>query len=216
MPIITLSTGSEDLNSFLHGYPIKGIAVIYGEPATGKTTMAFLAAITQIKNNKKVIYVDTEGSFSIERMQQLCPEINNYMQNLIKIHPTSFEEQSKILNTLPTKNIALIIIDTISFYYRINSKENLKETNEILIQQLDYLKQLSENNKIPIIIANQVYQSFNNTGTKIVAGDILKHRASLLIKLIKTPRTLFVEYPEKTPNQFLFEIKNEGIFKIGE
>src|SRR3989338_8123722 len=121
MARISLSTGSEDLNSFIHGYPIKGITALYGEPATGKTTAALLAAITQIKNNKKVIFIDTENSFSIARAKQICPEIESYIHNLIKIHPSDFKEQGQIINNLPLKNIALIIIDTIGFHYRIAS-----------------------------------------------------------------------------------------------
>ena len=136
------------------------------------------------------------------------------MQNLIKIHPADFVEQSKILNNLPTKNIALIVIDTMGFHYRVSSKINYKGATDLMIQQLDYLQNLSRQNKIPIIITNQVYQSFKTNETKIVAGDILRNRADLMIKLIKTPRTLTVEYPEKKDNKLLFEIRNEGIFKV--
>jgi DNA repair protein RadB len=223
MARISLSTGSEDLNDFIHGYPLKGITVIYGEPATGKTTMALLASISQIKNNKKVIYIDTENSFSIDRLKQLFPDVENYMNNLIKIHPTSFEEQNSLINRLPIKNISLIVIDTIGFYYRTEKKENYKETNETLINQVEKLKAIAEN-KIPIIITNQVYQSIDTKEIKIVGGDILKHRADLLIKLKRTPRILTVEYPIKEKNKdyeenietnkMYFEIKNEGIFKI--
>lgn len=214
MAIISLSTGSEDLNNFIHGYPMKGITTIYGEPATGKTTMALLAAITQIKNNKKVIFIDTENSFSITRVKQLFPDIEKYLHNLIKIHPTSFEEQDEIIKNLPRKNISLIIIDTICFFYRIAIKEDYQKANEILISQIEHLKIIAEN-KIPIIMTNQVYQGLDNQ-PKIVSGKILSNNSSLLIKLLRHPRTLIIDYLEKENNEMLFEIRNDGIFKVKE
>lgn len=212
MARISLSTGSEDLNSFIHGYPIKGITAIYGEPATGKTTMALLAAIEQIKNHKKVLFIDAENSFSIDRAKQLFPDVEKYLENLIKIHPANFSEQEKIIQNLPIKNISLIIIDTISFHYRIASKENQKTTNESLIKQIETLKKIGEDNNISIILTNQVYIGPDNQ-TKIVSGKILSKNSKLLIKLLRTPRTLVIEYPEIENNKLLFEIKNEGIIK---
>lgn len=211
MARISLSTGSEDLNNFLHGYPIKGITAIYGEPATGKTTAALLATITQLKNNKKVIYMDTENTMSIIRLKQLFPEIENRIQNLIKIRPSSFEEQDKIIKKLPNKNISLIVIDTISFFYRLAVKEDYKKANEMLINQIEKLKEIAEN-KIPVILTNQIYQLKQNE-IKIVSGKILSERADLLIQLKKTPRALIIKKPERENNKLLFEIKNEGIFK---
>lgn len=212
MATISLSTGSEDLNSFIHGYPIKGITAIYGEPATGKTTAGLLATIAQIKNNNKVIYIDTENTMSIIRLKQLFPDVEKYLHNLIKIHPASFEEQNEIIKNLPIKNVSLIVIDTICFFYRIAIKDDYQKANELLIQQIGHLKTIAEN-KIPIILTNQVYQSLDNQ-TKIVSGKILSKNSSLLIKLLRHPRTLIIEYPEKEDNEMLFEIRNEGIFKV--
>ena len=59
-----IKTDSEPLNEVLKGEK-KEICCIYGEPASGKTTIVKEAAVYRSKNNKKVIFIDSEKSFSI-------------------------------------------------------------------------------------------------------------------------------------------------------
>ncbi len=66
-----ISTGSFDFNDFLEGgYERDVITMIAGPPASGKTNLSILAACSRAKEGK-VIYVDTEGGFSIERIKQV-------------------------------------------------------------------------------------------------------------------------------------------------
>ena len=48
------------------------ITLIYGTAATGKTTLAMLAAIRLAREKKKTLYLDSEGGFSPERFIQLA------------------------------------------------------------------------------------------------------------------------------------------------
>ena len=59
--MVKISAGSYDLNKWLYGgYENDIITVIYGGPVTGKTNFCMLAAVSQAKKGKKVIYMDTE------------------------------------------------------------------------------------------------------------------------------------------------------------
>ena len=67
-----ISAGSYDLNKWLFGgYDKDIITTIYGPAGSGKTNFCLLAAVSQAKKQKKVIYIDTEGGFSIDRVKQL-------------------------------------------------------------------------------------------------------------------------------------------------
>ena len=62
---------------FLNFFSEKGnknpdIKLIYGPAAAGKTTYCLLTSISMAKKGKKVMFIDTENGFSIERLKQLC------------------------------------------------------------------------------------------------------------------------------------------------
>ena len=198
-----LSTGSKEINELTKGYKINELNLIYGEPATGKTTLALLASITQAKHNKKVIYIDTENGFNLQRITQLYPEINNIIDNIIVLKPKNFEEQEKFILNLPKNNIALIIIDTLGNFYRLKLQEDQYQANKSIDNQLKYLKHL----QIPTIIINQVYSRMDGT-VNCVGGDMIRNLCKNQILLKKDPRTLHYN------KQFLkFKITNEGIEK---
>ena len=83
MPDEKISAGSFDLNTWLHGGYERGvITMIAGPPASGKTNFVLLAACSQAKKGNKVIFIDTEGGFSVERVKQIVGE--NYKDILIE------------------------------------------------------------------------------------------------------------------------------------
>src|SRR3989344_4810309 len=97
-----ISAGSYDLNKFLHGgYETDIVSVIYGSSGTGKTNLCLLAAVSQAKKGNKVIYIDTEGGFSVERIKQLSPEApEKVLKNILLLKPTNFQEQKESFKTL--------------------------------------------------------------------------------------------------------------------
>ena len=203
---MNISTGSKDLNHFLKGYP-QLINLIYGEPSTGKTTLALQAAISQAKNNKKVIYVDTENGFSIERLKQLHSEYNNFLDNIIILKPKSFQEQEKCILALPDR-VSLIVLDTISYFYREELKNNPYQINKSIDLQLQKLLELSKKG-IPIIITSQVYA---NLKKEIIpcGNNLVKRFSKNIIKLQKEPRKIISETNNK---ELMIEINDKGIFK---
>jgi DNA repair protein RadB len=64
-----VSSGSFDLNDWLGGGYEKGIiSMIVGPAGSGKTNFSTLAACSCARE-KKVIFVDTEGGFSVDRVK---------------------------------------------------------------------------------------------------------------------------------------------------
>src|SRR3989338_1475942 len=120
-----ISSGCYDLNKWLFGgYDKDIITVFYGAPGTGKTNFCLLVAVSQAKKGNKVIFVDTEGGFSVERIKQLAKEdFEKVLENIIILKPTSFEEQKKyfdlLLKTLKKETIKLVIVDGMTMHYRL-------------------------------------------------------------------------------------------------
>ena len=182
------------------------ITMIYGEPATGKTTIALMSAVNYCKN-KKVVFIDTEKSFNLERFKQLGGNVQE-LDNVFVIRPVSFSDQLEKIESLnKIKNIGLIVVDSLGMKYRKEVRENYKETNDILHKQMKILNDFSKN--IPVILTNQVSFKVESNKNDILGGDKLKNWCKKLIRLEKEPRRFILEKPES--KQFLFDINEKGI-----
>ena len=112
-----VSSGSYDLNKWLYGgYEKDVITMIAGPAGSGKTNFTILASCSQAKKGCKVIFIDTEGGFSSERVKQIvgtenCDEI---LKNIFLLGPTNFEEKKKsfsvLLSKLKDEQVGLIVV----------------------------------------------------------------------------------------------------------
>ncbi|MBS3086560.1 DNA repair and recombination protein RadB [Candidatus Pacearchaeota archaeon] len=236
-----ISAGSFDLNTWLHGGYERGvITMIAGPPASGKTNFVLLAACSQAKKGNKVIFIDTEGGFSVERVKQIVGEnYKDILQNIFLLNPTSFEEQKKIflrlLERVKKENIGLIVVDGMAMLYRLELGDALKlkddykvkEVNREVAKQMRILAEISRKEQIPIIITNQVYHGFLSEedwkkGIKpevnIVGGDLFKYWSKTIIELKNVDgkrKAVLLKHRSMPLKELNFEIRKEGIFKKG-
>ena len=240
-----ISAGSFDLNKWLYGgYEAGIITMIAGPPASGKTNFTILAACSQAKKGNKVIFIDTEGGFSTERVKQIVGE--NYkeiLKNILLLEPTGFEEQKKLFLKLSEQvkkeNISLIIIDGMAMHYRLElgevkskskeskDEEEVRRVNRELASQMKILAEISRRQKIPVIITNQVYSEFLSDeekkkgikpGVNLVGGDLMKYWSKAIIELKNEngKRKAILLKHRSLPNKELnFEIREKGIFRRG-
>lgn len=237
-----ISAGSFDLNKFLYGgYETDIITTIYGPGGSGKTNFCLLVAVSQAKKGNKVIYVDTEGGFSSDRVQQILKDekhlLDSVLKNLLILKPTSFKEQeeafSQLLKFVKQGDISLIIIDSIAMLYRLelgdaiksDDAQNIQAVNRKLANQLRILTEIARKQNIPVVVTNQVYSQFiqgdNDRMEKqfsMVGGDLLKYWSKCIMELqnYRGKRTLVLRKHRSMPEKSLdFEITNEGIKKRG-
>tara|TARA_Y100000034_G_scaffold107240_1_gene136610 strand:- start:128 stop:739 length:612 start_codon:yes stop_codon:yes gene_type:complete len=195
------------LDGFIDGYK-EEITSIYGKAATGKTTLAKLASIEAAKQGK-VVFIDSEGSFSVERFEQLGGK--DFLKNLIIFNPKDFKDQTSIIENVSKLDIKLVIVDTIGVYYRVESKKDARNANILLDRQLKILSELARNN-VHILLINQVYTNIDTNKVNIVGGNMMRNWSKLIIRLDKDPRKMAIEKPFS--QEFGFNIINEGLVKI--
>ncbi|MBI4149439.1 DNA repair and recombination protein RadB [Candidatus Woesearchaeota archaeon] len=173
------------------GFEADVITTIYGPAGSGKTNVCLLCAIGVARSGKKVIYIDTDNSFSVLRLQQLAPEYLGILDKMIFLRPLTFDEQKdsfQKLRELTAENVGLIIVDSISMLYRleIGKTEDIYEVNKELGLQLGYLTEIARKLHIPVLVTNQVYADFENKeNIRMVGGDLLKYGSKCLIELKK-------------------------------
>jgi len=223
-----ISTGNYEFDKWLFGGFEKDIVtVIYGDSGTGKTNFCLLAAVNQAKKGNKVIYIDTEGGFSLERVKQLSEsEYKRVLENILLLKPANFNEQKEAFKTLlkNLKNqISLIIVDGMTILYRVElatakeeRTESLSKINSELVKQIKTLAEISRKREIPVIITNQVYRW--DEQSKMVGGDILRYWSKCHIELINENgkrKAILRKHRSLSEKEFDFIIINEGIKRRG-
>lgn len=236
-----IMSGSYDLNKWLEGgYEKDIITMFYGPSASGKSNFVILAACHNAKKGKKIIFIDTEGSFSLDRVKQITgnlPEI--VLKNIVILKPTSFQEQKqsffKLLKELKeTKGIGLVIVDSITMLYRLEladarkiSIEEVRKVNNDLVKQVKALYEIARKREIPVLITSQVYSDFlseedwllgKEAGVNVVGGDILKYWSKCIIELQNKngrKKAIIRKHRSIPESELNFEVINEGIRKRG-
>ncbi len=235
-----ISTGSYDLNDWLEGgYDEDIITMVAGSPASGKTNFAILTACSQAKDGKKVLFIDTEGGFSSERVKQIVGDENleNILENIILSQPVSFEEQKKLfeklLERIRKEDISLIVVDGMAMLYRLelgdaiqsNEDEKIKSVNREVAKQMRMLAEISRKKNIPVFITNQVYTEFlkqdeiekgKERKTNIVGGDLFKYWSKCIIELKRQGnkrKAYLLKHRSLPEKEMSFEIKDLGVFR---
>lgn len=218
--MMAVSTGNKVLDDFFGGFQPKMINMIYGKNASGKTTLCLMAASKLARNNKKVIYIDTEKEFSLERVKQMLGnDYVKYLDNFLILNPKSFDELDKQIKDLEKVmgggGISLIILDNISRFYRLEfRRKSGKEVNRILANQLTILKELAKKYEIPVLITSQVYDSFKEKDKINVVGNFIQKFSKCLIEMNKEyakKRLILKKHPEFEEKYIFYDINLEGI-----
>lgn len=176
----------KDLDVLLGGYlQPRTITHIYGAPGSGKTNIALMAAASAAREGK-VVFVDAEGGFSVERLRQITgKDFSEVLKNIIIIEPSEFDEQKVAINKLkeivPSSGAVLAIIDSIAVLYRLEEDKDVRE----LARQLANLLHIARKNSIPVLITNQIYTDVETGKSVPIGGDVIRYWAKISIELDK-------------------------------
>ncbi len=220
-----VSSGINFLDRILNGgYENDTLTTIYGPAGSGKTNFCMIFA-NSLARKGKVIYIDTEKGFSVERLFQINPNYEELMQNIIFLNPKNFEEQQKtieLLDELITEDTKGIIFDSIALLYRLELGKSKKiyEINRDLGMQLQKLSNIAKEKNIPIILTTQVYSDFNRENEfKLIGGDILSYISKTIIEVgflkVRVPNVRYlrlVKHRSLPETKESFIITEKGIF----
>ena len=209
----SISTGSKCIDEVLGGgISSDSIILIYGEPETGKTTLTMQCAMNCALQNLKVLFVDTENTFSAKRLSQLCPgSFDLVAEQIILVKPKDFKEQAALIDRIQdytARNFGLIIIDTLTSLYGAEVAERSGKAfnvNRELNRQLALLAQATKTRRIPVVVTSQVRSVFDTPNPTVapVANRVLKFWADVAIDLKPTefPQTMQVVIEKSGANQ---------------
>ncbi len=183
------------------GISPESVTLIYGEPETGKSTLAMQCAVNCAMQNYKTLFVDCDNTFSPKRLSQVASgKFEEIADLIILIRPNDFREQTAVIDSISeytAKNFGLVVIDTLTSLYRLKVAETSGKAfgpNRELNRQMAILAQTAKTQKMPVVITSQVRSVFNDSYDSVapVATRVLKFWADAIIAMKPTenPQTI--------------------------
>jgi len=204
--MLRCSTGSRALDElFLGGIETQAVTEFYGEFGSGKSQICHTLCATARQSidsggmDSGVIYIDTEGTFRPERVEQIA-RARGLDHRLVlksvavcKVYNSSHlelivKDLGRYVNEFKAK---LVIIDSIISLHRAEflGRGTLANRQQKLNGMLHKLIRLAEIFNIAVVITNQVQSSpdtFFGDPTKAAGGNILGHSSTYRIYLRKS------------------------------
>ncbi|XP_051224683.1 DNA repair protein RAD51 homolog 3 [Lolium perenne] len=207
-----ISTGSSDLNGILGGgIHCKEVTEIGGVPGVGKTQLGIQLAINvQIPMDYgglggKAVYIDTEGSFMVERVYQIAEgcisdimeyfpyhhdksssgqgnlQPERFLAGIYYFRICSYTEQIAVINYLEKflgehKDVRIVIIDSVTFHFRQDFDDLALRTRVLSGLSLKLMK-LSKTYNLAVVLLNQVTTKFTEGSFQLTLalGDSWSH-----------------------------------------
>jgi len=214
-----IPTGCISLDKLLGGgFPTEAVSLVYGEAETGKTSLAVQCAVNCARRGIKSLFIDTDGTFSYERLSQIAEyDYEKISPLMIIMRPTTFQEQSRAIDSLEkviTNKFGLIVVDTVTSLYRVefDDTEETYAANRELNRQLAVLTQIAKTCGIAVLVISQVRSvPFGETvEMKPVATRVLNYWSDIILDMKQTGQTRVIKVlREKHP-----KIKGTGFIYI--
>nr|BAB83901.1 homologue of the bacterial recA and yeast RAD51/DMC1 [Aeropyrum pernix] len=235
MNIKKITTGSRNLDELLGGgIETKTITELFGEFGSGKTQICHqLSVNVQLPEDKgglegKAVYIDTEGTFRWERIEQMARGVgldpDEVMKNIYWIRAINSHHQIAIVDKLFTMvkndNIRLVVVDSVTSHFRAEfpGRENLAMRQQLLNRHLHQLMRLADIFNVAVVITNQVMARpdvFYGDPTQAVGGHVLGHAPGVRVYLKKSRGNKriarVVDAPHLPEGETVFAITEWGI-----
>ncbi len=231
-----IKTGSNNLDDMLKGgIPTQAVTEFYGEFGSGKTQLCHTLAVNvQLPEedgglNKSAIYIDTENTFSPDRIIEIALnkklDPTEVLKNIVVGRPYNTVILLNMVKKLPEiikkNNVGFIAIDSAVGPFRAEylGRGRLSERQQLLNRFMHDLLRIAEVYDVAIVITNQVQARPDvmfGDPTRPIGGHVVAHAVTYRIYLKKAKAAdlriaSIVDSPEHPPREVLFRITEAGI-----
>lgn len=229
------STGSKNLDTLLAGgIETQALTELIGEYGTGKTqiclTVTAMAQLPQERGglNGNVAFIDTEGTFSSERVYQIASALGldpeETLNNIFVARAYNSDHQCLLIDALfklcPQQNVKLVVVDSMISHFRGEyvGRETLSERQQKLNCYLHKLVRVSEAFSLAVVLTNQVQANpaqFFGDPNRPAGGHVMAHACTHRIFIRKgnsnTRIARVIDSPYLPESSTRFKISEKGI-----
>ena len=163
----TFASGAKGVDLLLGGgYKGGTLTLIFGRSNSGKTQLAMQAAMLAASGGKTALFVDTEGSFRPERVEEMAKarglEPRDLLRRIVYVRSDSVPEQMETVRMMArrpaTSGCELVVIDTLTrnFTVELPGKSNLSSRQGSLNVHLSEMSRDAYQNGRAYLLTNRV------------------------------------------------------------
>lgn len=235
--VLTITTGSQNLNALLGGRGIetKALTEAYGAFSSGKTQLGLALAVhAQLPKEKggtngKAVFIDTEGTFRPERIRQIAEGMGanpeKVLKNIFVARAFNSDHQILLADKIGEmiqggEPIRLVIIDSLTAHFRaeFTGRGQLADRQQKLNRYLHTLMKLAEQYNLAVYLTNQVMANpgmlFGDPTTP-VGGNILGHMSTYRLYLRRGKQgsrvAKLIDSPNLPDNETVFFLTKHGV-----
>ena len=236
--MVRCTTGSKELdNMFGGGIETQAMTELIGDYGAGKTQICLTLAVTAQLSREQggldgnVIFIDTEGTFSPERVYQIASEREldpvDILNGIVLARAYNSDHQCLLIDHLfekcPEENVKLVIVDSMISHFRGEyiGRESLSERQQLLNLYLHKLIRVSEAFNLAVVITNQVQANpaqFWGNPDRPAGGHVMAHACTHRVFLRRgkssTRMAKIIDSPYLPENSAYFKITEKGIEDI--
>jgi DNA repair protein RadB len=225
-----LPSGCAPLDNILGGgFKFGAVSLIYGEAATGKTTLAMSCVANYIEADRwaKAYYLDADSKLSTRRLIQIAKGDESILERLLIWRPSNFREQTTLIealpNLLPTERTP-VVVDSVTGPYRLETSGSRKTfmANKELNRQLGFLAETAKTRDAAVLVVGQVRSVLEAEIPKVepVARRLLEYWSDTILKLetnsVNSMRQATLEKPADPPQACRFRLGESGLEEVAQ
>lgn len=160
-------TGSAAIDKLLGGgYRAGTLTELFGRSNSGKSQLAMQAALIAARNGVKALYIDTEGAFRPERVEEIAKargwERDGILEKIVYVRSDSSSEQMEAVRKMcsrpATSACRLVIVDTLTrnFSLDLPGRSNLSSRQAALDIHLSEMARDAYLNGRAYVLTNRV------------------------------------------------------------
>jgi DNA repair protein RadA len=194
--VMRVPTGCKSLDNLLNGGIEAGVVTqFYGGPGSGKTQLCHTLCV-MLPTNYNAIYIDTEGGFRPERIQEIanarCFDSKQILQRILVTKALDIKQLESRMEVACSKidsdnRIKLLIVDSIIYHYRAeySGRSKLPEKIQRLNKYMHLLLKTASNNAVAVVVTNHQLSSVDRTYNRVVplGGNAVSYASKYRVHL---------------------------------